>query len=52
MPYLFLQEMVDTTSYGYRLGYKIGTWLPVIVLITLYLLMLYASFRRKRKKQP
>ncbi len=39
---------MDTTSLGYRIGYEIGSWLPMLVLVSLYLLIWYIGRRRKK----
>lgn len=44
---LMAQEaIVDTTSADYRLGRQIGSWIPFVVLATLFLLMWRAAMRR------
>ncbi len=47
MHQLFLQQVVaDTTTASYQIGYKIGTWLPVIALLVIYILILFAGRKR------
>lgn len=41
------QEAADTTSAGYKIGYKIGSWLPFIILAFVFILMLRAVMRRQ-----
>ncbi len=44
---LMAQEAaVDTTSAEYRLGRQIGSWIPFVVLATLFLMMWSAAMRR------
>lgn len=46
------QEGVDTTSAGYQTGYKIGSWLPFIIIFTLALMVVIRSYRLSRKNRP
>ncbi len=46
------QEGVDTTSSGYQIGYKIGSWLPFIIIFTLALMVVIRSYRLSRKNRP
>ncbi len=40
------EAIVDTTSAEYRLGRQIGSWIPFIVLATLFVWMWSAAMRR------
>ena len=40
---------VDTTDAGYQLGYKIGSWLPLIFLTGLFIFMLVMARKRSEK---
>ncbi|MCB0620832.1 MAG: hypothetical protein KDC43_16460 [Saprospiraceae bacterium] len=44
---LFLQA--DTSSLGYQIGYRIGSWLP-FVLLAILLFFMIRSIRRQQKK--
>lgn len=39
---------MDTTSTGYQIGYTIGAYLPVIVLLFLAVLILWKGYSRKK----
>lgn len=41
-------EGIDTTSSGYQIGYQIGSWLPLMALIILFLLLLSAVLKKQR----
>ncbi|MCB0642880.1 MAG: hypothetical protein KDC44_14625 [Phaeodactylibacter sp.] len=43
----FLQ--VDTTSIQYQVGYQIGSYLPVIIILILAILVMIRASRRSRK---
>lgn len=34
---------MDTTSVGYQIGYQIGSWLPLLIIITLALMVMYRA---------
>ncbi len=38
----------DTTSVGYKVGYEIGTWLPVLILSALFIWMLLKALKRNK----
>ncbi|KAA3636997.1 MAG: hypothetical protein DWQ02_07400 [Bacteroidetes bacterium] len=40
---------VDTTDIGYKIGYKIGSYLPVTVLILIALFFIRRAYRFKEK---
>lgn len=44
---LAAQEAVDTTLADYQIGYRIGSWLPFLVLAFLFILMLRAAMKRQ-----
>lgn len=41
-----MQE-VDTTSVGYRIGYQLGSWLPVMIILVLALAVIWKGYRRR-----
>jgi hypothetical protein len=43
------EAAVDTTTQGYQIGYKIGSWLPFIIIFTLALMVIIRSYRLSRK---
>ena len=43
---------VDTTSTGYRIGYQIGAFLPVAVILLLAILVIWRSYRLGRQNRP
>ena len=47
---LWLLAQVDTTSASYKIGYKIGTWLPFIILASLFIYMAVKAARRSREQ--
>lgn len=34
------EEAQDTSSFGYRVGYEIGSWLPFLIIVVLMLLII------------
>ena len=49
--FLVAQEagVVDTTDVRYRIGYKIGTYLPITIILLLALLFISRAYRFKEK---
>jgi len=41
---------IDTTDAGYKIGYEIGQWLPVIVLMAVFIWLSVAAYRRNKKE--
>jgi lipopolysaccharide export LptBFGC system permease protein LptF len=44
-----VSEGVDTTSRGYQIGYQIGAYLPVAIILFLALLVIWRSYRQGRQ---
>lgn len=40
---------VDTTDIGYKIGYKIGSYLPITILILIALFFIRRAYRFKEK---
>ena len=38
----------DTTGVGYKIGYQIGSWLPFLVLATIFIWLLLKAFKRSK----
>ncbi|MBV6652374.1 MAG: hypothetical protein KI786_01370 [Mameliella sp.] len=45
-------EGVDTTSAGYQIGYKIGSWLPFVIIFVLALMVIIRTYRLSQKNGP
>ncbi len=41
--------VVDTTDIGYKIGYKIGTYLPVTIILIIAILFIRRAYRFKEK---
>ncbi len=41
---------VDTTDAGYKIGYKIGQWLPMLILMAAFIWLSVAAYRRSRNE--
>jgi hypothetical protein len=39
-PLLAQGEARDTSGFGYRIGYEIGSWLPFLIIVVLMLLII------------
>ena len=52
--WIFLQATdsiaVDTTGVQYRIGYNIGSYLPFIILVILFILYIRSTYNLKNKK--
>ena len=54
---LFAQNMdttyvgADTTAAGYKLGRKIGSWMPVVMILTIMLLYIRGAYRHGNLKK-
>ena len=44
---ILLQAIKDTTDAGYKIGYTIGSYLPVILLLIIAILFVRHSFKFK-----
>ena len=43
-------EGVDTTSTGYQIGYQIGSYLPVAIILLLAIMVIARSYRLGKEK--
>jgi len=51
---IFLQikdstEIIDTTLVGYQIGHTIGSWLPYIVVVTIFILIVRKRYQFNKR---